>query len=81
MLFRSDRRDFQLLSEYAQGRAFIQAQLDELGVKSLDSKAASEAGLAVAWETFVNELIAQDVGFAQMYDRELDSDNLTGVTW
>ncbi|PVU81317.1 hypothetical protein DDP54_15560 (plasmid) [Cellulomonas sp. WB94] len=77
-----DRPDFQALAQYMQGRQMMQEQLAKLGVKSITSQAAQDAGLTEAWDTFTSTLVDSDLGFEQMWSRgRLENDNLTGEAY
>jgi hypothetical protein len=76
------RSDFQTLHKYMQGRQVMQEALAKLGVKSVTSQAAVDAGLADAWDKFTSTLVDGDLGFEQMWSRgRLENDNLAGGTY
>lgn len=73
----ASRSDMRQLSTYMEGREVFRGAMAQLGITSLDSKAAEESGLADVWAQWVQSLAADDVGFEQVYNRVLDADDLS----
>lgn len=72
------RGDFEALAKYREGRAIVQDQLANVGLRSLDSYEATS--IREAWETWVANLVNSDLGFQQMYQRaRLETDDLSVV--
>lgn len=68
------RSDFLALGEYYRVRAMVREQLDLRGLASIES--AEAADLREIWEGFVQGLVADDLGFEQMYNRVLQRDTV-----
>lgn len=64
----------QALVRYMQGRDWIRAQLDARDRKSLDDP--SNADLAATWEQYTGSLRESNLGFEQLWNRLLESDDL-----
>lgn len=71
----ADRRDFRVLGDYVAGRQEIMAVLASRQYSSLDHE--SNADVKQVWDAFVQQLIAEDIGFEQMYHRVLERDDLS----
>jgi hypothetical protein len=74
-----ERSDFQALYQYMLARQAMQQALSRVGVSSIRSQAAQEAGLTAMWDSFTQALVAEDIGFEQMWVRaRLEDDDLSG---
>jgi len=74
-----EREDGQSIATYLMVRDQMKAAMAERGSSSIDSQ--SNADLKVIWDAFTSQLIQQDLGFEQAWDRVLSRDDLSGDTY
>jgi hypothetical protein len=78
-----DRTDVQALASYMEVRAQMQAALAQTGRRSMPMgdlstiKDPQVLYLRQVWDDFTAELYDSDLGFGQMWDRELEGDDLS----
>jgi hypothetical protein len=70
----AERADMRALTLYMQGRDALRSYLTRQEYKSLDHPA--NEGVRVAWERWVRGLVADNIGFEQMYNRVLERDDI-----
>lgn len=74
----AQRSDYQTLDIYMQARTMVKKHLSGLKYSSLERNPEVQE----AWNEFVSELVASDLGFKQMFDRSLERDDLSAnVVW
>lgn len=71
----ANRPDMVALGQYMVARDAYQRQLDSRQFGSIDAK--NNADLKFQWDQFVSSLSRQNIGFAQMYNRILQKDDLS----
>lgn len=71
------RSDMKQLQYYMEGRQMVRDAMARLGITSINSKLAQESGLAEAWETWGQQLAAEDIGFEAIWNRALSADDLS----
>lgn len=75
------RPDMQALSKYLEGRRAMQEALAKRGVRRLpeaDNVGSPNADLRAAWDQFTSQLVSTNLGFEQMWQRVLETDDLGG---
>lgn len=77
----ADRPDIQALSVYMQGRRAMQEALAARGVKRLPDAGnlgSPNVDLRQVWDQFTSQLVSENLGFEQMWQRVLETDDLGG---
>ena len=73
------RPDMVTLQQYLQGRRMMRDEMKRRGINGLpdaDSENSTNRDLRIAWDQFTAQLVANNVGFEQMWQRALDADTL-----
>jgi len=74
-----ERGDGQAIATYLMVRDQMKTAMADRGSSSINSQ--DNADLKAIWDSFTSQLVQQDLGFEQAWDRVLSRDDLTGDTY